>query len=99
MYFFTLAVYLVGIGIIYRAVHSPFGQVLRAVRENESRAIALGYDTQQCKLLAFVLSGALSGVAGAAQKLTFPFPALTAVSWPTQGPLLLRALPRGPATP
>src|SRR3546814_5955210 len=98
MYFFTLAVYLVGIGIIYRAVHSPFGQVLRAVRENGSRAIALGYDTQQCKLLAFVLSGALSGVAGAAKTLAFHFAALSDVYWHTSGPVILMTLLGGAGT-
>ena len=61
MYYFVLAVFLVGFAIIYRTIHSPFGQVLKAIRENEPRAISLGYRTDRYKLLAFVLSATLVG--------------------------------------
>src|SRR5919198_6250030 len=63
MYFFVLANFLIGFGIIHRAIHSPFGQVLKAIRENEPRAISLGYNTDHYKLLAFILSAALAGFA------------------------------------
>jgi len=63
MYYFVLATFLIGFGIIYRTIHSPFGQVLKAIRENEPRAISLGYRTDQYKLLAFILSATLAGLA------------------------------------
>jgi branched-chain amino acid transport system permease protein len=65
MYYFVLCIFLFGFLLIYRIVHSPFGQVLKAIRENEPRAISLGYDTDRYKHLAFVLSAALAGLAGA----------------------------------
>ena len=68
MYYFVLAVFLVGFLLIHRIIHSPFGQVLKAIRENEPRAISLGYNTDHYKLLAFVLSAALAGVAGGTKR-------------------------------
>ncbi len=69
IYYFVLAVFLLGILIIYRTVHSPFGQVLKSIRENEPRAISLGYDADRYKLLAFILSAALAGMAGSTKVL------------------------------
>ena len=62
MYAVVLAIFLGGFGLIYRIIHSPFGQVLKAIRENEQRAISLGYDTDRVKLVAFVLSATLAGL-------------------------------------
>lgn len=98
MYFFVLAVYLAGVALIYRTVHSPFGQVLRAISENELRATSLGYDIQRYKLLAFVLSATLSGVAGAAKTLAFHFAALSDVYWHTSGDVILMTLLGGAGT-
>ena len=85
MYYFTLGIFAFGFLLIYRAVHSPFGQVLKAIRENEARAISLGYKVDQHKLLAFVLSAALSGLAGATKAIVFQFATLTDVHWHTSG--------------
>ena len=64
MYVVVLAIFLAGFLFIYRIIHSPFGEVLKAIRENEQRAISLGYKTDRYKLLAFVLSATLAGLAG-----------------------------------
>ncbi len=64
LYYFVLATFLFGFIVIHRSIHSPFGQVLKAIRENEARAVSLGYDVNKYKLLAFVISAALSGLAG-----------------------------------
>ena len=72
MYYVVLAIFLVGFLLIYRIIHSPFGQVLKAIRENEPRAISLGYDVDRYKLLAFVLSAALAGLAGGDQGARLP---------------------------
>ncbi len=69
MYYFVLAVFLFGFFMIYRTIHSPFGQVLKSIRENEPRALSLGYDVNKYKLLAFVISAALAGLAGATKSL------------------------------
>src|SRR4051812_40652454 len=79
MYGTVLVIFIAGFLLIYRAVHSPFGQVLKAIRENEARATSLGYDTNRYKLMAFVLSAALSGVAGATNALVFQLAALNSV--------------------
>ena len=71
MYYVVLAIFLAGFLLIYRIIHSPFGQVLKAIRENEPRAISLGYDADRYKLIAFVLSAALAGLAGATKALVF----------------------------
>src|SRR5205085_2018814 len=77
MYYFVLAIFTAGFLLIYRVVHSPFGQVLKAIRENEPRAISLGYRTDRYKLVAFVLSAALAGLAGATKAIAFQLASLT----------------------
>jgi len=84
--------------LIYRIVHSPFGQVLKAIRENEARATSLGYDVDRYKLLAFVLSATLSGVAGATNALVFQLAALNAVYWTMSGEVVLMTLVGGLGT-
>ena len=98
MYYFVLAVFLIGFAIIWRTVHSPFGQVLKAIRENEPRAVSLGYRTEHYKLLAFILSAALSGLAGATKSLVFQLASLTDVHWSTSGDVLLMTLLGGIGT-
>ena len=75
----VLAIFVVGFLIIYRTIHSPFGQVLKAIRENEPRAISLGYAVDRFKLIAFVLSAALAGLAGATKAMVFQLASLTDV--------------------
>src|ERR1700756_4490300 len=72
MYYFVLAIFLIGFAVIVRTIHSPFGQVIKAIRENEPRAVSLGYDADHYKLLAFILSAALSGLARSLKLLVFP---------------------------
>ncbi len=98
MYYFVLAIFVAGFLIIYRTIHSPFGQVLKAIRENEPRAISLGYDVDKYKLLAFVLSAALSGLAGATQALVFQLASLTDVHWHKSGEVVLMTLLGGMGT-
>ena len=98
MYFVVLAVFLLGFLVIYRAIHSPFGQVLKAVRENESRAVSLGYKPEQYKLLAFVLSATLSGLAGGLKALVFQLASLTDVHWTMSGEVVLMTLLGGLGT-
>jgi len=92
MYYLVLAIFLVGFWVVYRAVHSPFGQVLKAIRENEPRAISLGYDVSRYKLMAFVLSAALAGLAGSTKCLVFQLSSLTDVHWHTSGEVVLMTL-------
>jgi branched-chain amino acid transport system permease protein len=98
MYFFVLAIFLAGFLLIYRIIHSPFGQVLKAIRENEPRAISLGYRTDQYKLLAFVLSATLAGLAGATKVLVFQLASLTDVHWGMSGEVVLMTLLGGLGT-
>jgi branched-chain amino acid transport system permease protein len=98
MYFFVLAVFLAGFWLIRRTVSSPFGQVLKAIRENEPRAISLGYDVARYKLLAFVLSAALAGVAGGLKSLVFQLASLTDVHWHMSGEVVLMTLLGGLGT-
>lgn len=98
MYYFTYAVFIAGFGLIYRIVHSPFGQVLKAIRENEPRALSLGYDVDRYKLLAFVLSGALAGLAGVMKMLVFKFETLNDVHWSLSGEVVLMTLIGGVGT-
>lgn len=98
MYYFTYGVVLFGFWAIYRTVHSPFGQVLKAIRENEARALSLGYDVAKYKLLAFVLSAALSGLAGATKALVFKFETLSDVHWSMSGEVVLMTLLGGMGT-
>jgi branched-chain amino acid transport system permease protein len=98
MYYFVLAVFLGGFWVIHRAIHSPFGQVLRAIRENEPRAISLGYAVDRYKLLAFVLSATLAGVAGATKALVFQLASLTDAHWHMSGEVVLMTLLGGMGT-
>ena len=98
MYFFVLAIFLVGFLLIHRIIHSPFGQVLKAIRENEPRAISLGYRTDQYKLLAFVLSATLAGLAGSTKALVFQLASLTDVHWTMSGEVVLMTLLGGLGT-
>lgn len=98
LYAFVLAVFLLGFALIYRILHSPFGDVLRAIRENEPRAISLGYDTKRFKLIAFVLSSALAGVAGGLKAIAFQFATLTDVHWHVSGEVILMTLIGGVGT-
>jgi branched-chain amino acid transport system permease protein len=99
MYYFVLAIFLVGFAIIQRTINSPFGQVIKAIRENEPRAISLGYRAERYKLLAFVLSAALAGLAGATKALVLQFASLTDVDWTTSGAVVLMTLVGGVGTP
>ncbi len=85
LYYVVLAIFLFGYGAIYRFIHSPFGQVLKAIRDNEQRAVSLGYEADRYKLLAFVLSAALAGLAGATKALVQQFATLTDVAASTSG--------------
>ncbi|AXS83857.1 MULTISPECIES: branched-chain amino acid ABC transporter permease [Marinobacter] len=98
MYYFVFAIFLVGFGIIYRTINSPFGEVLQAIRENESRALSLGYDVDHFKLLAFVISATLAGLAGATKAIIFQFAALTNAHWQTSGEVILMTLVGGLGT-
>ncbi|MCM0613709.1 branched-chain amino acid ABC transporter permease [Marinobacter sediminum] len=98
MYYFVFAIFLIGFGIIHRTIHSPFGEVLQAIRENESRALSLGYDVDHFKLLAFVISATLAGLAGATKAIIFQFAALTNAHWQTSGEVILMTLVGGLGT-
>ena len=98
MYYFVLAVFIAGFGLIVRTVHSPFGQVIKAIRENEPRAISLGYRVEYYKLVVFILSAALSGLAGSTKALVFQFASLTDVDWTTSGQVVLMTLLGGIGT-
>jgi branched-chain amino acid transport system permease protein len=92
MYGFVLLVFLIGFSVIYRVIHSPFGAVLTAIRENETRATSLGYNPDHYKLIAFVLSAALAGTAGATKVLALQVASLTDVEWQTSGAVVLMTL-------
>jgi len=98
LYYLVLAIFVIGFLIIYRTVHSPFGQVLKAIRENEPRATSLGYDTARFKLLAFVLSAALAGLAGSTKTLVLGFATLSDAHWSTSGLVILMVLVGGMGT-
>ena len=98
MYYFVLVVFLLGFWLIHRTIHSPFGQVLKAIRENEARAISLGYDVKRYKLIAFVLSASLSGLAGATKSLVFQLESLTDAHWHMSGEVVLMTLVGGMGT-
>jgi len=98
MYYFVLAIFAAGFFLIHRIIHSPFGQVLKAIRENEPRAISLGYHTERYKLAAFVLSAALSGLAGATKAMVFQLASLTDVHWTMSGEVVLMTLLGGLGT-
>jgi branched-chain amino acid transport system permease protein len=98
MYAFVLVIFLAGFLLIYRIIHSPFGEVLKAIRENEMRAISLGYKTDNYKLVAFVLSATLAGLAGATKALVVQIASLTDVNWPMSGEVVLMTLVGGLGT-
>jgi branched-chain amino acid transport system permease protein len=98
MYYVVLAIFLGAFLLIFRVIHSPFGNVLKAIRENEPRAISLGYDAERYKLLAFVLSATLSGLAGATKAIVFQLASLTDVHWTMSGEVVLMTLLGGMGT-
>lgn len=98
MYYFVLAIFVLAFFLIARTVHSPFGQVLRAIRDNEARATSLGYDVDRYKLLAFVLSASLAGLAGATKTVVFQLASLTDAHWHTSGEVVLMTLLGGLGT-
>jgi len=98
MYYVVLAVFAGGFLLIYRTIHSPFGQVLKAIRENEARAVSLGYTPEHHKLIAFTLSATLAGLAGATKALVFQLASLTDVHWTMSGEVVLMTLLGGLGT-
>jgi len=98
MYFFVLAVFIIGLLIIWRFINSPFGMILKSIRENEQRAVSLGYSVARYKLGAFVMSAALAGLAGAVKSLVFQFATLTDVAWQMSGEVILMTLLGGIGT-
>jgi branched-chain amino acid transport system permease protein len=98
MYAFILVVVLAGFLLIYRIINSPFGEVLKAIRENEPRAISLGYKTERYKLVAFVLSATLAGLGGSLNSLVFKLASLTDVHWHMSGDVVLMTLLGGLGT-
>ncbi len=98
MYYFVLAICVAGFLLIMRTVHSPFGQVLAAIRDNENRARSLGYDIERYKLLAFVLSATLAGLAGATKSVVFQLASLTDAHWHMSGEVVLMTLLGGLGT-
>jgi branched-chain amino acid transport system permease protein len=98
MYFVVVGVFLSGLAVVYRTIRSPFGAILQAIRENEPRAISLGYDVDRYKLLAFVISAAIAGLAGATKTIVLQFATLTDVHWSTSGDAVLMTLIGGVGT-
>ncbi|WP_414653619.1 branched-chain amino acid ABC transporter permease [Geminicoccus sp.] len=98
LYFFVLAIVFGGLLVIYRIIHSPFGQVLKAIRDNEPRSVSLGYRVNQYKLAVFVLSAALAGLAGATKAIVFQLASLTDVYWTMSGEVVLMTLLGGMGT-
>jgi branched-chain amino acid transport system permease protein len=98
LYYVVFAIFIVGFFLIHRVIHSPFGQILQAIRENEPRAISLGYDVDRYKLVVFVLSAALSGLAGATKTLVFQLASLTDAHWHMSGEVVLMTLLGGLGT-
>jgi len=98
MYFVVLALFVGGFMLIHRIIHSPFGQVLKSIRENEPRALSLGYNVDRYKLVAFVLSATLAGLAGATKAIAFGIATLTDVSWQMSGEVVLMTLLGGMGT-
>jgi len=98
LYYVIFALFLAGVWVIYRTIHSPFGHVLRGIRDNEPRAISLGYDVERFKLIAFVISAAISGLAGAMKAVVLQLVTLVDVSWLTSGDVILMTLVGGIGT-
>jgi branched-chain amino acid transport system permease protein len=98
MYYVTLAIFLFGFFAIWRIVNSPFGNILKAIRENEKRAVSLGYRVDRYKLAAFVMSASLAGLAGGTKAIVFQFATLTDVQWQMSGEVILMTLLGGIGT-
>ncbi|WP_027853153.1 branched-chain amino acid ABC transporter permease [Marinobacterium litorale] len=98
MYYFVLAVFLFGFWLVHRTIHSPFGQILKAIRENEPRAVSLGYEVNNYKWVAFTISAALAGLAGSTKTLVFQLASLTDVHWHMSGEVVLMTLVGGVGT-
>lgn len=98
LYYFIAVMTVLSLMLIWRIVHSPFGQILKAIRENEPRTISLGYSVQRYKLAAFVMSAGLAGLAGSLKALLFQFATLTDVAWNMSGEVILMALLGGIGT-
>lgn len=98
LYYVVLAIFLLGFFIVYRTVNSPFGQVLKAIRENENRMLSLGYRVGRFQLVAFTLSAALAGLAGSTKAIVFRLASLTDVHWQTSGEVVLMTLIGGMGT-
>jgi branched-chain amino acid transport system permease protein len=98
MYYFTYAIFILGFYLVYRTIHSPFGHVLRSIRENEPRALSLGYDVDRYKLVAFVISAGLAGLAGSTKALVLQFETLTDAHWHKSGEVVLMTLLGGMGT-
>ena len=92
MYFVVLVIFLAGFLFVYRVIHSPFGEVLKAIRDHEPRAMSLGYRVEHYKLVAFVLSAAVAGLAGATKAIVFQQASLTDVHWTVSGEVVLMTL-------
>lgn len=98
LYYFVFALFCFGFWLIYRTINSPFGQVLKAIRENEARAVSLGYRVERFKLIAFVISASMAGMAGSMKALVFQLASLTDVNWHTSGEVVLMTLLGGVGT-
>ena len=98
LYYVVLTIFFVGMLAIYRIIHSPFGQVLKAIRDNEPRAISLGYATNRYKLIVFTMSATLAGLAGATKAIVFQLASLTDVHWTMSGEAVLMTLLGGIGT-
>jgi branched-chain amino acid transport system permease protein len=98
-YYFIFALFLAGFAVFYRTIHSPFGHVLRAIRENAPRAESLGYDVDRYRVLAFVISAGLAGLAGSMKAIVFQSATLSDVHWHRSGSVVLMALLGGMGTP
>ena len=98
MYYFVLAVFVFGFGLVRRIVHSPYGHILKAIKENEPRATSLGYNVDQYKLVAFVVSAGLAGLAGSVKTIVFQLASLTDAHWHMSGEVVLMTLLGGVGT-
>lgn len=98
LYYFVFVLFCIGFWVIYRTINSPFGQVLKAIRENEPRAVSLGYRVEKFKLIAFVISASLAGMAGSMKAIVFQLASLTDVNWHTSGEVVLMTLLGGVGT-
>ncbi|WP_415895454.1 branched-chain amino acid ABC transporter permease [Neptuniibacter sp. PT34_22] len=98
MYYFVFAIFLFGFWLVNRTIHSPFGQILKAIRENEARAVSLGYNVNDYKWAAFVISAALAGLAGSTKTLVFQLASLTDAHWHMSGEVVLMTLLGGMGT-